>query len=147
MDDNPLPVALFDGLLLKLITVLDLIQGPEGTVTPQARQAVLNATNDFKSTLSKAKDLAVNLPGGDLRLEEQVEVIELLTELRDHASWLNSLPGLQPRRLPARLKREWTLIPLRQRPSSRYRESSVLLETPSSLSSLCAKICHGVSQR
>nr|GAT49893.1 predicted protein [Mycena chlorophos] len=83
MTTNPLPVALFDSLLLKLITVLELIQSPEGTVTPQARQAVLNATNDFKSTLSQAKELAVNLPGGDLRLEEQVEVIELLTELRD----------------------------------------------------------------
>ncbi|KAJ7062876.1 hypothetical protein C8F01DRAFT_986003 [Mycena amicta] len=78
-----LPVALFDSLLLKLITVLELIQGPEGTVTPQARQAVLNATNEFRTALNQAKELATNLPGGDLRIEEQQDVIEMLTELRD----------------------------------------------------------------
>ncbi|KAF7301052.1 Mediator of RNA polymerase II transcription subunit 9 [Mycena indigotica] len=83
MTTNPLPVALFDSLLPKLITVLELIQGPDGTVTPQARQAVLNATNEFKSALNQAKELATNLPGGNLRTEEQVEVIAMLTELRD----------------------------------------------------------------
>ncbi|KAJ7062937.1 hypothetical protein C8F01DRAFT_108728 [Mycena amicta] len=31
--------------------ILDLIQGPEGTVTLQARQAVLNATNELRSAL------------------------------------------------------------------------------------------------
>ncbi|KAF7331502.1 Mediator of RNA polymerase II transcription subunit 9 [Mycena kentingensis (nom. inval.)] len=80
---NPLPVALFDSLLPKLITVLEEIEKPDGVVTPQARQAVLAATNEFRDALTKAKELATNLPGGDLRIEEQVDVIEMLTELRD----------------------------------------------------------------
>ncbi|KAJ7197039.1 hypothetical protein GGX14DRAFT_671723 [Mycena pura] len=83
MTTNPLLAALFESLLLKLVAVLELTQRPEGTVTPQAKQAVLHATNEFKSALNQAKELAANLPGGELRIEEQVEVIEMLTELRD----------------------------------------------------------------
>lgn len=43
MTTNPLPAALFESLLLKLVAVLELTQKPEGTVTPQAKQAVLHA--------------------------------------------------------------------------------------------------------
>ncbi|KAJ7075367.1 hypothetical protein B0H15DRAFT_866937 [Mycena belliarum] len=83
MTTNPLPAALFESLLLKLVAVLELTQRPEGTVTPQAKQAVLQATNDFKSALNQAKELAANLPGGELLIEDQVEVIQMLTALRD----------------------------------------------------------------
>ncbi|KAF7330978.1 Mediator of RNA polymerase II transcription subunit 9 [Mycena venus] len=83
MTTNPLPAALFESLLLKLVAVLELTQRPEGTVTPQAKQAVLHATNEFKSALNQAKELATNLPGGELLIEDQTEVIEMLTELRD----------------------------------------------------------------
>ncbi|KAJ7477016.1 hypothetical protein B0H11DRAFT_1727065 [Mycena galericulata] len=79
MTTNPLPAALFESLLIKLVTVLELTQRPEGTITPQAKQA----TNEFKSALNEAKELAARLPGGELLIEDQVEVIEMLTELRD----------------------------------------------------------------
>ncbi|KAJ7130779.1 hypothetical protein C8R43DRAFT_1024976 [Mycena crocata] len=83
MATNPLPAALFESLLVKLAAVLELTQKPEGTVTPQAKQAVLQATNEFKNALAQAKDLSTNLPGGELLIADQVEVIEMLTELRD----------------------------------------------------------------
>ncbi|KAJ7250297.1 hypothetical protein C8J57DRAFT_1239274 [Mycena rebaudengoi] len=83
MGTNPLPAALFESLLLRLAAVLELTQKPEGTVTPQAKQAVLYATNEFKNALNQAKELAQNLPGGELLIEEQLDVLEMLTELRD----------------------------------------------------------------
>ncbi|KAJ7638221.1 hypothetical protein FB45DRAFT_397460 [Roridomyces roridus] len=81
--DSTLPVVLFSSLLGKLAAVLELTQRPEGTVTPQAKQALLQATNDFKNALAEAKERSARLPGGELRIEEQGEVIEMLTELRD----------------------------------------------------------------
>ncbi|KAJ7618384.1 hypothetical protein FB45DRAFT_1063057 [Roridomyces roridus] len=81
--DSTLPVVLFSSLLGKLATVLEPTQRPEGTVTPQAKQALLQATNDFKNALAEAKERSARLPGGELRIEEQGDVIEMLTELRD----------------------------------------------------------------
>ncbi|KAJ6607930.1 hypothetical protein B0H10DRAFT_1816892 [Mycena sp. CBHHK59/15] len=83
MTTNPLPSALYESLLLKLVAVLELTQRPEGTVTPQAKQAVLHATNEFKNALNQAKDLALHLPGGELLIADQVDIIDMLTELRD----------------------------------------------------------------
>jgi hypothetical protein len=40
-------------------------------------------TNEFKSALNQAKELAAHLPGGELLIEDQTEVIKMLTELRD----------------------------------------------------------------
>lgn len=78
-----LPMSLYEGLLAKLVKILELTQKPEGTATPQAKQALLHATNDFKSSIAQAKDLAAELAGGELRIDEQDEVIEMLTQLRD----------------------------------------------------------------
>jgi hypothetical protein len=107
MTNNPLPAALFESLFLKLIAVLELTQRPEGIVTPQAKQAVLHAvssqrnkvpvpyadihqTNEFKSALNQAKELAVHLPGGELLIDDQTEVIEMLTELRDRKRYVGA---------------------------------------------------------
>lgn len=78
-----LPTELYESLLLKLVAVLELIQQPEGISTPQARHAVLQATTDFKNALAQAKELAANLPGGELRIEDQDQVIEMLKTLKD----------------------------------------------------------------
>ncbi|KAJ3572320.1 hypothetical protein NP233_g3168 [Leucocoprinus birnbaumii] len=83
MPSNPLPVNLYESLLSKLVAVLQLTHQNEGTTTPAAKQAILQATNDFKSALSQAKDLVVNLPGGELQIQEQDEVIQMLETLRD----------------------------------------------------------------
>ncbi|THV01241.1 hypothetical protein K435DRAFT_818089 [Dendrothele bispora CBS 962.96] len=72
----------YQAILLKLVTVLELTQRPEGISTPQARQALLQATNDFKTSLLQAKDMAANLPGGELLIEDQDDIIEMLITLR-----------------------------------------------------------------
>jgi hypothetical protein len=46
MATNALPTTLYEGLLLKVVTVLELTQKPEGTVTPQAKQALLHAVRN-----------------------------------------------------------------------------------------------------
>jgi hypothetical protein len=42
-----------------------------------------NQTNAFKNAISQAKDVAVNLPGGELTIEQQDAVIRLLERLRE----------------------------------------------------------------
>ncbi|KAF5376977.1 hypothetical protein D9615_007210 [Tricholomella constricta] len=83
MSTNPLPTSLYESLLLKLVTILELTQNSEGIVTPQAKQALLQATNDFKNAINQAKDLAAGLPGGEMLVQDQDEVIEMLEKLRD----------------------------------------------------------------
>ncbi|KAF8236950.1 hypothetical protein L208DRAFT_1390013 [Tricholoma matsutake] len=90
MTENPLPSSLYEGLLEKLVIVLELAQKNEGVVTPSAKQAILQATNDFKSALNRAKDLAANLPGGELRIEEQDEIIEMLETLKSRKRYVLS---------------------------------------------------------
>ncbi|KIJ68862.1 hypothetical protein HYDPIDRAFT_81510 [Hydnomerulius pinastri MD-312] len=82
--DSALPAPLFGCIIPKLIAVLEHTQRSEGTVTPQAKQALLQATNDFKSTLAQAKDYANSLPGGELNAQQQDELIKMLEMLRDH---------------------------------------------------------------
>lgn len=43
MTENPLPISLYEGLFEKLVIVLELAQKKEGVVTPQAKQAILQA--------------------------------------------------------------------------------------------------------
>jgi hypothetical protein len=40
-------------------------------------------TNDFKNALNQAKEIAMALPGGELSIEEQDEIISMLENLRD----------------------------------------------------------------
>ncbi|EIM92020.1 uncharacterized protein STEHIDRAFT_151370 [Stereum hirsutum FP-91666 SS1] len=82
MTDTSIPSSAFESLLPKLLATLELTQ-QESTSTPQAKQALLHATNDFKASLSRAKGLANALPGGELLIEEQDEVIAMLERLRD----------------------------------------------------------------
>ncbi|TFK57705.1 hypothetical protein OE88DRAFT_1620038 [Heliocybe sulcata] len=78
-----LPVAAFESLILKLLNVLEMTQRPEGTSTHQAKQTLLQATNEFKESLSHAKELAHGLPGGELLIQEQDELINMLEQLKE----------------------------------------------------------------
>ncbi|PFH48226.1 hypothetical protein AMATHDRAFT_150420 [Amanita thiersii Skay4041] len=82
MSSNALPAELYQSLFKKLAVVLELTQKPDGVVTPQAKQALLQAANEYKNTLTQAKELAMNLPGGEMCIEDQDEVIEMLEEIR-----------------------------------------------------------------
>jgi len=83
-ESHDLPTSAFDTLLPKLIAILELTQPSEGDLTPQARQALLLATNGFKDALNHAKNLANALPGAELQIQDQDEVIEVLEHLRDN---------------------------------------------------------------
>ena len=83
---STLPTELYSSLLLKIVTVLELTQSPEGTATLQAKQAILQATNDFKNAINQAKEAATNLPGGEMLVGEQEDVIAMLEKLRDRKS-------------------------------------------------------------
>lgn len=54
MTSNPLPVNLYETLLLKLVAVLQLTHQNEGTTTPAAKQTILQAvsTEDLKEVTS-----------------------------------------------------------------------------------------------
>ena len=52
MASNVLPTTLFESLLLKLVTVLELTQKPDGTATPQAKQALLQAVRTIQHDLA-----------------------------------------------------------------------------------------------
>ncbi|KAK7019640.1 hypothetical protein VNI00_018025 [Paramarasmius palmivorus] len=95
MSTNTLPTALFQNLLSKLVTILELTQNPEGIATPQGKQAILQATNDFKASLMQAKELAGGLPGGDLLIEDQDDVIDMLMTLRDRKRCVGLFIGLE----------------------------------------------------
>ncbi|KAL6300306.1 hypothetical protein BKA93DRAFT_541185 [Sparassis latifolia] len=75
--------AVFETLLLKLVTVLELTQQSETTALPQMKQNLLQSTNDFKDSLKQAKEVANNLPGGELSVQEQDEIIEMLEKLKE----------------------------------------------------------------
>ncbi|KAF8878445.1 hypothetical protein BD779DRAFT_1447646 [Infundibulicybe gibba] len=77
------PNGLYESLLVKLATVLELTQRQEVVSLPQAKQALLQATNDFKNSINQAKEFADTLPGGELQMSDQDEVVEMLIELRD----------------------------------------------------------------
>ncbi|KAF8168464.1 hypothetical protein B0H34DRAFT_793064 [Crassisporium funariophilum] len=83
MAANVLPISVYEDLLPKLVAVLELTQQLEGITTPQAKQKLLHATNDFKNLIAQAKDFAINLPGGELVIEEQDDVINMLEMLKE----------------------------------------------------------------
>ena len=53
-------------------------------------------TNDFKESISHAKDLANALPGGELNADEQDEIIAMLEEMRDHKRYAAAVPEMCP---------------------------------------------------
>ncbi|TBU48702.1 hypothetical protein BD309DRAFT_1006711 [Dichomitus squalens] len=75
--------ALFESLTLKLTNVVELATQDQGSLTPQARQALVRSTKEFKDALKEAHDYATTLPGGDHSVEEQDEVIEMLEKLKE----------------------------------------------------------------
>ncbi|EMD41607.1 hypothetical protein CERSUDRAFT_90181 [Gelatoporia subvermispora B] len=74
--------AQFETLVPKLATVLERAQQAEEGLTPQTKQALVAATNDFKDSIRAAREAARALPGGELALAEQDAVLEMLERLR-----------------------------------------------------------------
>jgi len=49
-------------------------------------------TNNFKNAIAQAKEFATNLPGGELLIEEQDDIIQMLETLRDRKRYA-SIPS------------------------------------------------------
>ncbi|KAF8174722.1 hypothetical protein BJ912DRAFT_1147312 [Pholiota molesta] len=77
MATNVFPISYYEELLPKLVAVLELIQQSPGSQRPNRNR------NCFKPALAQAKEFANNLPGGELCIKEQDDVIYMLETLRD----------------------------------------------------------------
>ncbi|KAI0825250.1 hypothetical protein BC628DRAFT_1410314 [Trametes gibbosa] len=75
--------SVYESLLLKLANVAELAVQDQGTLNPQAKQALVRSTREFKDALREAQQYANTLPGGELSVEEQDEVIRMLENLRE----------------------------------------------------------------
>lgn len=102
--------TLYEGLLVKLVAVLHLVRSSDGANTPNSKQALFQAvshsilhpkspprrltghrqTNNFKSAMNQAREFAITLPGGEMLIEEQDEVIDMLERLRDRKRFVHS---------------------------------------------------------
>ncbi|EJD04217.1 uncharacterized protein FOMMEDRAFT_106762 [Fomitiporia mediterranea MF3/22] len=83
MSGHSFPDPVFESLLEKLAHVLEVVQNSDSTLDPQTRQAMFKATTAFKDGLVKAKELANTLPGGEMLIKDQDDVIAMLEQLRD----------------------------------------------------------------
>ncbi|PIL30862.1 hypothetical protein GSI_07031 [Ganoderma sinense ZZ0214-1] len=75
--------SLFESLTLKLANVVELATQDQSSLTPQARQALVRSTKDFKAALKEVNEYANSLPGGDHSVQEQDDVIEMLEKLKE----------------------------------------------------------------
>lgn len=81
-NDETLPSPAFESLLPKLLTILQVTQRPEGTTNARNKQALLQAIQAFREAMNHVRDVAGALPGGELLIEEQDEIISMLERLR-----------------------------------------------------------------
>ncbi|KAI9437045.1 hypothetical protein H4582DRAFT_1788056, partial [Lactarius indigo] len=77
-----LPSSAFESLLPELLTILQVTQRPEGTTNVRNKQDLLQAIQAFREAMNHAREVADALPGGELLIEEQDEIIAMLERLR-----------------------------------------------------------------
>ncbi|KAI0638948.1 hypothetical protein C8Q77DRAFT_1046322 [Trametes polyzona] len=75
--------SVYESLIIKLANVAELAIQDQGALSPQAKQALVHSTKEFKDAMKKARDFATTLPGGELSVAEQDEVIEMLESLKE----------------------------------------------------------------
>ncbi|GJJ09552.1 hypothetical protein Clacol_003775 [Clathrus columnatus] len=76
----------YKNLLPALADVIDTSQKQDDVAS---KQDLLAATNKFRDLLVTLKRTALNLPGGDMSLVDQDQVIKVLEQLRDYKRWDN----------------------------------------------------------
>ncbi|KAI0078503.1 hypothetical protein K474DRAFT_904153 [Panus rudis PR-1116 ss-1] len=74
---------IFRDLIEKVSALSDLLYGQLDNNRSQTtiRQTLIATINEYKESLSQARRLASDLPGGDITVEEQEDVIKLLEGL------------------------------------------------------------------
>ncbi|PAV22215.1 hypothetical protein PNOK_0217200 [Pyrrhoderma noxium] len=83
MASSSFPDPVFESLLDKLAHTLEVAQKLDMEQNIETRQQLFQATTDFKNSLAKAKEIANTLPGGEMLVSEQNDVIAMLETLRD----------------------------------------------------------------
>jgi hypothetical protein len=113
MASETLPSSVFESLLPKLLAILQVTQRPEGTSNVRNKQDLLQAVSRarnatdfcrvnytrtrtqiqaFREALNHARSLASALPGGELLIEEQDDIIAMLERLREKKRCVVSVP-------------------------------------------------------
>ncbi|KAL7285857.1 hypothetical protein ACG7TL_000967 [Trametes sanguinea] len=108
--------SLYESLLLKLANVVELATQDQGASTPQAKQALVRSTKDFKESVREAREYAAGLPGGEMSVQEQDEVIEMLERLKERkrrqlAEFAETVSGISTAKPKPDLKMEPTPNP------------------------------------
>ncbi|KAH9927447.1 uncharacterized protein BXZ73DRAFT_48789 [Epithele typhae] len=103
--------SLFESLTPKLANVIETATQDQGPLTPQSKQALVRSTKDFKDSLREANEFASTLPGGELSIEEQDEIIGMLEKLKDRkrrqlAEFADKLGSISSSDDPADLRME-----------------------------------------
>ncbi|CAL1696743.1 unnamed protein product [Somion occarium] len=75
--------ALYEGLLPKLTAIIALLCESDISSSPQNRQALIKVISEFKDGIAQAKNAATNLAGGQLTIEEQDGIIEMLETMKN----------------------------------------------------------------
>ncbi|KAJ3552561.1 hypothetical protein NM688_g4087 [Phlebia brevispora] len=70
-------------LLLKAADILELLLEPDSVATQRGKHKLVQSVNEFNRDLLSAKEHAQALPGGELLIEEQDEIIEMLEQLKE----------------------------------------------------------------
>ncbi|KIO26798.1 hypothetical protein M407DRAFT_243604 [Tulasnella calospora MUT 4182] len=79
---NSLPISAFESLQPALIKVLKAVHDAGDSDEVQHRLAIATATNELKERIVEAKTLIDALPGGEMLIEHQDEVIKALEQLK-----------------------------------------------------------------
>ncbi|QRV72776.1 RNA polymerase II transcription mediator complex subunit 9 [Ceratobasidium sp. AG-Ba] len=83
MSATPLSQATFEALLPSIVAILQTTQPQPSSNAQTQRQEIAKATLALRSQLAHARDIVDALPGGEMLLEHQHEVIAMLKEMRN----------------------------------------------------------------
>ncbi|CAE6413193.1 unnamed protein product [Rhizoctonia solani] len=72
----------FESLLPTVVQIIQSTQPQSATQTHQQQQDIAKATMALRTQLSIARDQVDALPGGEMLLKDQQEVIQMLKEMR-----------------------------------------------------------------
>ncbi|GJE99563.1 hypothetical protein PsYK624_158300 [Phanerochaete sordida] len=73
--------TLFSNLLPNIVNVLEVVTESELGTNPDLKKKLVQASNTLRDDFGRAKEAAINLEGGDISLEEQEEIAEMLKGL------------------------------------------------------------------
>ncbi|KAH7343799.1 hypothetical protein B0J17DRAFT_764957, partial [Rhizoctonia solani] len=72
----------FESLLPSVVQIIQSTQPQSSTQTHQQQQDIAKATMALRTQLATARDQIDALPGGEMLLKDQQEVIQMLQEMR-----------------------------------------------------------------